>query len=212
MTILTHTQCHACTLILHVSLCICTGILSNLNGMYKRILGMHIVGGAIVSVSQLLAPPKSYIQIKPTVKGRGQHYYIGTEHADVSLSYHLPPLLLEGLVFLLDEVGSGMSVRTIDNQLTKEINVELCHPLWVGKRHGNQLGHYDLEHVEIHDCTIIVGYMYSVCTGYKHSVHHMHWSTYRIVGIFRGGKFSWTLRLLLVCDKNFVVESSLDTV
>ena len=42
-----------------------------------------------------------------------------------------------------------MSVGSIDYQLTQEVNVELCHPLWVGERHGNQLGHYDLGHVRV---------------------------------------------------------------
>ena len=35
---------------------------------------------------------------------------------------------------------------------------------------------------------------------------------YRIVGIFRGGNFSWMLKLLLARGKNFVLEPSLVTV
>ena len=53
-------------------------------------------------------------------------------------------LLLEGLIFLLDEVGSGVSVRSIDDQRTQDVNVELCHSLRIGERHGNQLRHYHL--------------------------------------------------------------------
>lgn len=50
-------------------------------------------------------------------------------------------LLLEGLVSLLDEVGSGMSVWAIHYQLPQEINVEGVDPLRVGEDHSYMLGY-----------------------------------------------------------------------
>ena len=62
-----------------------------------------------------------------------------------------------------------------------------CH------NHSSEFGHS----IVIHLCIIAV--THSECNVIEQSV-------YRIVGIFRGGKFLWMLIVLLARDKNFVVK------